>query len=309
MEWKQFPSLHSGQGEAPGPTVSYRVEQHLHFAHGYVEVRRYFWSQPVVELPFVTDDLLALNMALSSRPAKTRLTRIGGACPAVAPAGTGAGTGAGGRLMMMMPSTRYRLSAPSGALRSIHFAADRRKFEALLGDLIDWNDWSRIGELNCAGGEIEGLLGRIYDELRHSQIGREAAIEAYANALCIELARRFRQGQPARPDLHRGGLASWRMNLLRERVAADAPAPRIAELAELCGLTERQLGRAFKAETGQTIGRYVDEATMARATRLLTTTDLPIAAIAARLGFASVDTFAHSFRRLTGRLPSQLRQG
>jgi AraC family transcriptional regulator len=98
------------------------------------------------------------------------------------------------------------------------------------------------------------------------------------------------------------------MRLLRERIAADAPAPRVAELAELCALTPRQLSRTFKAETGRTIGSLVDETTVERAQGLLATTDLPIGAIAARLGFASIDTFAQSFRRITGLLPSQFRR-
>ena len=301
MVWKQFASLNSGRDGTSATTVSYRAEQHLHFDHGFVELRKYLWSQRVEELSFVTDDMLVLNMALTSRPEKTRLDRVGSQNPAF--------QNEAGRLMVIMPRTSYHLSAPSGALRSIHFALDRRKFELLLGDQIDWSDWSQMGELSSPGSEIEGLLGRIYNELRQNMIGREAAIEAYANALCIELARRFRRGLPARPDLHRGGLASWRMNLLRDRIRAEGPAPKITELADLCGLTERQLGRAFKAETGQTIGHFVDEATMERAYRLLTTTDLSVGAIAIRLGFASIDTFAHSFHRLTGRLPSQVRQG
>jgi AraC family transcriptional regulator len=78
-------------------------------------------------------------------------------------------------------------------------------------------------------------------------------------------------------------------------------------LADLCGLTERQLSRAFKAETGMTIGRFVDEVTMERAHRLLTTTSLSIGGIAQELGFASADSFARSFRRLTGSPPSKIR--
>jgi transcriptional regulator GlxA family with amidase domain len=56
-----------------------------------------------------------------------------------------------------------------------------------------------------------------------------------------------------------------------------------------------------------TIGRFVEEVTVERAHRLLTTTRLPIAGIARELGFASADSFARSFRRVTGTPPSKIR--
>jgi AraC family transcriptional regulator len=133
-------------------------------------------------------------------------------------------------------------------------------------------------------------------------------IQACIDMICVELVRSFRQGRPARPDVHTGGLAAWRMRLLLRRIHDEAPAPRIAELAALCGLTERQLGRAFKAETGITIGRFVDEVTMERAHRLLTTTRWPIAKIARELGYAGSDSFAQAFRRVSGTSPARLRR-
>jgi transcriptional regulator GlxA family with amidase domain len=48
---------------------------------------------------------------------------------------------------------------------------------------------------------------------------------------------------------------------------------------------------------------------MERAHRLLTSTDHSIARIGRDLGFASADSFAQSYRRVTGALPSQVRRG
>jgi AraC family transcriptional regulator len=98
------------------------------------------------------------------------------------------------------------------------------------------------------------------------------------------------------------------MQILRERVHADAPAPRLDELARLCDMTVRQLSRGFKVQTGKTLGRFVDEATAERAIHLLTATDLSIREIASDLGFASSASFAYAFRRSTGLLPSQVRR-
>ncbi|MGB8366101.1 MAG: helix-turn-helix domain-containing protein [Rhizomicrobium sp.] len=300
MACKQFTSLNPTLNGFSEILESYKVEQQLRFPHGYVEVRSYLWSRPMEDVVSVEKDVIVLNMALTPRPAHTRIARLGRQSRIKAEDV--------GRLMVIMPGTSFRLSAPSGELRSIHCALSRRKFDESLGQQIDWDGCGRVMELSGPGSEIEGLLNRIYRELRQQLPGWQAAAEAYANALCVELGRRMRQGHPVEPQLRKGGLAPWHLRALRDRVLADAPAPRLAELAELCGMTERQLSRAFKAETGQTVGRFVDVSIMERAHNLLITTDISIGEVAASLGFASAASFAQAFRRMCGVQPSEIRQ-
>jgi AraC-like DNA-binding protein len=286
--------------DIPDMPVAYRVERHCAFDRGVVELRRYLWSKPVEQTFQGTPGALVLNMALTSRPERTRVEPVA--------AGDEVLIGDAGRLLVMMPGARYHLFAPSGAFRSLHCAIECSKFESFFDAPIDWASLSELGGVLRPGSEIEWLLSRMRHELEHERIGQAAAIDAYATAICVELARRFREGKPRRSEFRSGGLAAWRMKLLLERIHAEAPAPGVAELAELCALTPRQLNRAFKAETGMTIGRFVDEATMERAHRLLTSTDHSIARIAKDLGFASADSFAQSYRRITGILPSQVRR-
>lgn len=282
-----------------GDPVAFKVELRHAFAGGFVEVRRYSWSRPLRQTIHAVPDALVLNMALSSRPP---LTRVDSASSEVAPLAGGAG-----RLLVMIPGRPYRLAAPSGALRSLHCAIDCARFEAIAGDPINWESLDQFGGELRSGIGIEPHLLRIHDELLRSAPGREVAIQALADLVCIELLRRFREGKPQRPDFRAGGLTSWRMRRILARVHAEQPLPRILELADSCGLTPRQLSRAFKTETGQTLGRFVDEVAMERAHRLLTTTSLSLAEIARELGFASADSFAQSFRRFTGVSPSSIR--
>jgi AraC family transcriptional regulator len=244
-------------------------------------------------------DVLVLNMALTSRPLHTRVDRITEANDPLA--------GEAGRLLVMIPGMPYQLAAPSGSFRSLHCAISCAMFEEIAGEPIDWLALHSFGGEMRQGSGVETHLTRIHEELVHNRIGREIVIEACVDMISVDLVRQFREGRPARPDVHAGGLAAWRMRSISGRVHSDGPSPRIVELASLCGLTERQLSRAFKAETGMTIGRFVDEVTMERAYRLLTTTNLPIAGIARELGFASADSFARSFRRITGTPPSKVR--
>jgi AraC family transcriptional regulator len=265
-----------------------------------VEVRRYFWSGPLEQALEPLTQSLNIDMALSSRPPQTRVDRIAATPEPL--------SGDAGRILVMIPGVSYRLAAPSGSLRSLYCAISRTKLEALSDEAIDWPSLGTSSlQLRLSSG-LEPHLKRLHEELVQNRLGREAMIRACVDIICVELARRFRRGRPARPDVHTAGLASWRMRLLLARIQADQPSPRVVELADLCGLTERQLRRAFKAETGITIGRYIDEAALERAHRLLTTTDLSIASIARQLGFANADSFAQSFRRLTGAPPSKMRR-
>jgi AraC family transcriptional regulator len=280
--------------------VPFRVDHRHEFKDALVEVRRYFWSKPIEQTMKAMNDALVINMALTSRPPHTRVDRIAAESHPLA--------GEAGRVLIMLPGAPYHLTAPSGSFRSLHCAISCAKFEELVGETIDWPALGPLGGEAWTGLGIETYLTRIHDELVRNRLGRETAIEACVEMICIDLSRQFRSGRPSRPDVHTGGLAAWRMRTILSRIHSEGPAPRIAELANVCGLTERQLGRAFKAETGMTLGRFVGEVTMERAHRLLTTTSLSYAEIARQLGFASADSFAQSYRRLTGAPPSRIRQ-
>jgi AraC family transcriptional regulator len=285
------------RGASPVP---FRVEHRCQFDHVLVEVRRYFWSGPLEQALEPLTESVNINMALTSRPPHTRVDHLANGMEPL--------SGEAGRLLVMIPGVSYRLAAPTGSLRSLHCAIGRTKLEELAGELIDWPSLGRSGVQLRPSSGLETHLRRIHEELVRNRLGREAMIRASVDMICVELARSFRRGDPARPDVHTGGLAAWRMRLILARIGAEEPSPTVIELADLCGLTERQLRRAFKAETGFTIGKFIDEAATERAHRLLTTTDLPIASIARELGFASGDSFAQSFRRLTGVAPSKIRQ-
>jgi AraC family transcriptional regulator len=95
--------------------------------------------------------------------------------------------------------------------------------------------------------------------------------------------------------------------MIEERIRTGDRSVSIAELAELCHLSSRQLIRAFRAETGETIGAFVQRVTMDRAKSLLGDGEKPISMIAADLGFASTAAFSTAFHRSTGQYPRDYR--
>lgn len=79
------------------------------------------------------------------------------------------------------------------------------------------------------------------------------------------------------------------------------------ELSRVVALSERSLRRRFVVETGLTWREYLLRSRLLRAMSLLSESDSPVAAVAARVGFSSASAFARSFARYTGQSPSAYR--
>lgn len=89
-----------------------------------------------------------------------------------------------------------------------------------------------------------------------------------------------------------------------ERLDADLST---AALAAFARVSPRHLTRLFQADLKQTPGRYVRRARVTAAAQLLTTTDLPVARVAPKCGFASAEALRQAFTREYGMAPSQYR--
>ncbi|MEU5882108.1 helix-turn-helix domain-containing protein [Spirillospora sp. NPDC047279] len=80
-----------------------------------------------------------------------------------------------------------------------------------------------------------------------------------------------------------------------------------AALAAGAGVSERHLTRLFIQNVGEAPGKYVRRARTEAAAHLLTSTSLPMGAIAARCGFGTVETLRQAFVARYGVPPSRYR--
>ena len=117
---------------------------------------------------------------------------------------------------------------------------------------------------------------------------------------------RYLRESPADGNL-RGGLSRAAYRKVIRRLEEEGPPPTLEELAALAELSKRHLTRAFHETTGMTIHQQLDELRFKRATMLLDDPALPIAGIAARLGFLSGSAFSTAFTRWSGKSPSRYR--
>lgn len=153
---------------------------------------------------------------------------------------------------------------------------------------------------------IRQILRKIARELYEPGLGSDVMLEGLGLTLLTETARLLRE-QRALPN-KQGGLSPRAMRLIKDRVVQGEALPSITELAQLCGLSRRHLMRAFRQETGQTVGDFVQRMAIERARRLLQTTDTPIGLVAGAVGFTNAAAFSTAFRRATGESPRYYRE-
>jgi AraC-like DNA-binding protein len=87
-----------------------------------------------------------------------------------------------------------------------------------------------------------------------------------------------------------------------------AEAHSASELAAMCYLSESQLRRRFMASYGQPPIAYRNSLRCRIACELLTSTELPVAEIAERVGFGNVSDFYRMFRKLHGIAPYEYKK-
>jgi transcriptional regulator GlxA family with amidase domain len=98
-----------------------------------------------------------------------------------------------------------------------------------------------------------------------------------------------------------GELHAWIMENFTAKLSVGA-------LAERAGMSERSFVRHYRAETGMTPARSIEQLRLEAARRLLGDTAFPIKRIAARCGFGSEETMRRSFLRSAGVTPQAYRE-
>jgi transcriptional regulator GlxA family with amidase domain len=96
--------------------------------------------------------------------------------------------------------------------------------------------------------------------------------------------------------------------LLDKIIADPAQDHRVPALAERAALSERQLSRLFRKQTGTTPGRFVERVRVEAARDLLEANALPVDSVATHCGFGSAETMRRAFLRVVGVGPRQYRE-
>lgn len=91
---------------------------------------------------------------------------------------------------------------------------------------------------------------------------------------------------------------------ITEKISSEL---KLADVADLVGLSESSFSRFFKKSTGRSFSNYVTGVRIGRACRLLAETGMPVSAICYEVGYRNLSNFNKSFLRQRGLTPSKYR--
>ena len=140
---------------------------------------------------------------------------------------------------------------------------------------------------------------------RASHPAQDLLIESIALALSAHLLRSYTNAAGI------GDRSTASSNIAAIRRAIDyvehhpARAISLRELAAAAGLSRFHFGREFKRHVGVSPARYVEQARIAQAKRLIVGAELSLAAVAQAVGFADQSHFTRRFRAHEGCTPAQ----
>jgi AraC family transcriptional regulator len=208
-----------------------------------------------------------------------------------------------GEIFLIPPGEELHIKGGAGEQASLTCQLRPEAIEAILGEALEWTQMRLAEAHDIPNPRIRSLLFRLTEEVRHPGFAGAQMIEFLSGELAVELGR-FCIEVVERTVT--GGLASWRLRLIDERLGDDPTAPTLEELARLCAISVRQLTRGFRASRGSSIGDYIEQRRMETAKRMLMAGD-SVKAIAFAMGFASPSSFTYAFRRAVGISPTHFR--
>lgn len=209
-----------------------------------------------------------------------------------------------GEIFLIPPREAVHIKGGSGHQSSLTCQLKAEAIHSVLGRDLEWTDDQIAAALDLTNARIRTLLFRLTEEVRHPGFASDRMLPLLSGELAIELAR-FCLEATERPMT--GGLASWRLRLIEERLAETLAAPTLDELAGRCNLSIRQLTRGFRVSRGCSIGDYIEQRRMETAKRMIMDGG-SVKEIAFAMGFSSPSSFTFAFRRAVGISPSHFRQ-
>ena len=147
----------------------------------------------------------------------------------------------------------------------------------------------------------------LLDELAQPSLGTRALTEAFLKqAVVLVLRRQTQQAQGRLPWLQ-----AFQDSRLARAVAAIFERPEhpftLDELVAVVGMSRSAFAEHFTAAFGQSPMEFAKQVRLHRAAHLLEVTDLPIKAVAKRIGYESRGHFSRAFRGVYGLDPTKYR--
>ena len=190
-----------------------------------------------------------------------------------------------------------------------HLYLSHASLASVAGDVFD-RDIADIALTDCVRSEDEVLpmlVSQLEKELAMGGFGTQLYVDALKNQACVHILRRY--SNVVFNEASHGGFTGAQKRLISDFIEESIGLNiSMAELAELVHLSVFHFSRKFSKEFGCSPHAYVIKKRVDLALTLLSTTPLPIKAIASECGFADQSHLTRVIRRFVGTTPAALRR-
>jgi len=174
---------------------------------------------------------------------------------------------------------------------------------------VDYGQISIAPQFGIRDEHIHHIGMSLHHELKDANVVGRLYADSLAKALAMQLVRRYSYLQDLQTS--RGGMAPRKLRkaieFINSNLDEEEEAVALAAVADEVQMSYSHFSRAFKQSMGVSPNVYMTEQRIARAKKLLSETDLRIADIALRTGFASQSHFTSTFRKLVWTTPKAFR--
>jgi AraC family transcriptional regulator len=173
---------------------------------------------------------------------------------------------------------------------------------------VDYSQISIAPQFGIRDEHIHHLGMSLHYELKDMNLVGRLYADCLAKVLAIQLVRRYSYLNDL--QMNRGGMAPRKLRKAIEFINENLDNEETITLTTIAAVVQMSyshFSRAFKQSMGVTPSGYMTELRIERAKKLLSETNLPIADIALRTGFASQSHFTTTFRRLAWTTPKSFR--
>ncbi|MDQ0114237.1 AraC family transcriptional regulator [Paenibacillus harenae] len=151
------------------------------------------------------------------------------------------------------------------------------------------------------------LFEMLADELSAKRIGFHHMATNILEMIITRMVRQYTKHSSSLLDVPVKTLDDSRMLTIENCFLNEYHSITLGQLADRLGLSTRQTERTVQKQYGVSFKDKKQQSRMGAAAQLLTTTDMTISAIAAEIGFATLEQFSHSFKQYHGMTATQYR--
>lgn len=148
------------------------------------------------------------------------------------------------------------------------------------------------------GDRITRLALRLFQEFTHQHSASDLAIES----IVLEILAAYTQVQPVSDTTRRPG---WLRRACDNLDASLHQTLSLKDVAGIAGVHPVYFATVFRHFNGCSVGEYVRRRRIEYARQMLANPEIPLSQVALCAGFADQSHFTRTYKRFTGRTPSQ----